>query len=92
LHVTPGDIFTMPLTHTQRPFRSQQSGFAGSLVQSDGWAQTCSVSVALQLAAKLVEQPATHFDENDCLVQFGGLPPFRTKYSQQLVPAAQSLG
>jgi hypothetical protein len=92
LHVAPGNIFTAPLTHTQTPFRSQQSGFAVSLAQSDIWAQTCSVSVALQLVAKLVEQPATHFDENDCVVQFGGLPPFRTAYSQQPVPDAQSLG
>jgi hypothetical protein len=48
--------------------------------------------VALQLVAKLVEQPATHLDENDCVVQFGRLPPFRTAYSQQPVPDAQSLG
>ncbi len=92
MHVTLGAIFTEPLTQTQKPFRLQQSGFAVSPAQSDIWAQTCSVSVALQLVAKLVEQPATHFDENDCVVHFGGLPPFRTTDSQQSVPGAQSLG
>lgn len=92
LHVTLGAIFRPSLTHNQTPFRSQQLGFAVSPAQSDVWAQTCSVSVAVQFGAKVVVQPATHFDENDCVMQTGGLPPFRTAYSQQSIPGAQSLG
>jgi hypothetical protein len=50
----------------------QQLELEGSSEQSEGWEQRCRVSVPKQLVPRFVLQVASHLDDSDVTMQFGG--------------------
>jgi hypothetical protein len=91
MQLRPAIISAFP-TQTYCAPTMQQFGLAGSSLQSDAWAHTCSVSFPWQPAPSADLQLSTHRDESATTVQFGAWPPFTTTVSQQSLPPLQSLG